>query len=111
MSNGQPAHHAQKTLADFRDHPARHDKPIAFFFGVGTSCAVQVPSSADNSKSEPLKYCQVAESRMASRPRSWQNLRMRKKTSLYSGLRFPAEIISHAVWLYYRFSLSCRRLS
>ena len=26
----------------------------------------------------------------------------------YRGYRFPAEIISHAVWLYYRFSLSFR---
>src|SRR5262245_50395794 len=26
----------------------------------------------------------------------------------YKGYRFPAEIISHAVWLYYRFSLSFR---
>jgi putative transposase len=26
----------------------------------------------------------------------------------YKGFRFPAEIISHAVWLYYRFSLSFR---
>ena len=27
---------------------------------------------------------------------------------LYRGYRFPAEIISHAVWLYYRFTLSHR---
>ncbi len=54
MSNGQVAHDAQKTLADFRDHLARHDKPIAFFFGAGTSCAVRVPSAADKSKTEPL---------------------------------------------------------
>ena len=27
---------------------------------------------------------------------------------LYHGYRFPAEIISHAVWLYYRFALSHR---
>lgn len=54
MSNGQSAHDAQKTLADFRDHLARHDKPIAFFFGAGTSCAVRVPSAADQSKTEPL---------------------------------------------------------
>ncbi len=27
---------------------------------------------------------------------------------LYRGYRFPAEIISHAVWLYYRFALSHR---
>jgi len=26
----------------------------------------------------------------------------------YKGFRFPAEIISHCVWLYYRFSLSFR---
>ena len=26
----------------------------------------------------------------------------------YHGYRFPAEIISHAVWLYHRFSLSFR---
>ncbi len=26
----------------------------------------------------------------------------------YRGHRYPAEIISHAVWLYYRFSLSLR---
>jgi len=26
----------------------------------------------------------------------------------YKGYRFPTEIISHAVWLYYRFSLSYR---
>ncbi len=29
-------------------------------------------------------------------------------TELYKGFRFPAEIISHAVWLYFRFSLSFR---
>ncbi len=28
--------------------------------------------------------------------------------SLYRGLRFPPEIISHAVWLYHRFTLSFR---
>ncbi len=45
---------------------------------------------------------------MESWPRSWQDLWMRKKRSQYSGHRFPAEIISHSVWLYYRFSLSFR---
>lgn len=52
MSNEQLRHDAQKTLADFRDHLARHDKPIAFFFGAGTSCAVRIPSITDNSKTE-----------------------------------------------------------
>jgi len=54
MSNREIAHNAEKTVADFRDHLARHDKPIAFFFGAGTSCSVLVPSAADKSKMEPL---------------------------------------------------------
>jgi putative transposase len=29
-------------------------------------------------------------------------------TPNYKGFRFPSEIISHAVWLYFRFSLSFR---
>ena len=33
---------------------------------------------------------------------------MTSKRSAYHGYRFPAEIISHAVWLYHRFSLSFR---
>ena len=28
--------------------------------------------------------------------------------SSYAGYRFPAEVISHAVWLYFRFPLSLR---
>ena len=28
--------------------------------------------------------------------------------SLYAGFRFPAEVISQAVWLYFRFPLSLR---
>ena len=28
--------------------------------------------------------------------------------SLYAGYRFPAEIISHAIWLYFRFPLGLR---
>jgi hypothetical protein len=43
----------QKILSELRDHLARHDKPIAFFFGAGTSCAVQV-ASADGGKGRPL---------------------------------------------------------
>lgn len=35
-------HDAQKVLADFRDHLARHDKPLAFLFGAGASCAVRI---------------------------------------------------------------------
>jgi putative transposase len=28
----------------------------------------------------------------------------------YAGFRFPEEIISHGVWLYYRFTLSFREI-
>ncbi|MDP7480105.1 MAG: IS6 family transposase, partial [Vicinamibacterales bacterium] len=31
---------------------------------------------------------------------------MTSQPSSYRGYRFPADIISHAVWLYYRFGLS-----
>ena len=31
---------------------------------------------------------------------------MSSQTPSYRGYRFPPEIISHAVWLYHRFSLS-----
>jgi hypothetical protein len=34
------SHDAHKAIADLRDHLARHDKPIAFLFGAGTSCSV-----------------------------------------------------------------------
>lgn len=44
-------HDAQKILADFRDHLARHDKPIAFLFGAGTSCAIRISAG---STTEPL---------------------------------------------------------
>ncbi|WP_040449036.1 IS6 family transposase, partial [Ktedonobacter racemifer] len=30
------------------------------------------------------------------------------RPSLYKGYRFPSEIISHCIWLYFRFSLSFR---
>ena len=46
-------HDAQKTLSDLRDHLARHDKPIAFLFGAGTSSAVKVPPAAGG-EPEPL---------------------------------------------------------
>lgn len=32
-------HDPEKVIADLRDHLARHDKPIAFLCGAGTSCA------------------------------------------------------------------------
>ena len=33
---------------------------------------------------------------------------MSQQTSRYRGYRFPPEVISHAVWVHHRFSLSCR---
>lgn len=54
MSSTLQAHDAQKTLADFRDHLARHDKPIAFLFGAGTSCAIRVSSGGGSGDTEPL---------------------------------------------------------
>jgi len=36
------------------------------------------------------------------------NARMRTFVCLYHRDRFPAEIISHCVWLYFRFALSFR---
>ena len=54
MIKAQNTHEAQKTLSDLRDHLARHDKPIAFFFGAGTSCAVKIPDSEDAENTPPL---------------------------------------------------------
>ena len=46
MSGVSATHDAQKILADFRDHLARHDKPLAFLFGAGTSCAVRIAAGS-----------------------------------------------------------------
>jgi hypothetical protein len=53
MNGEQQSHDAQKTLTDLRDHLARHDKPIAFLFGAGTSCSVSVPDGGAGAK-KPL---------------------------------------------------------
>ena len=54
MNNTQQTHDAQRTLSNLRDHLARHDKPIAFFFGAGTSCAIRVAVPGDKDKTQPL---------------------------------------------------------
>lgn len=46
-------HDAYKTIADLRDHLARHDKPIAFLFGAGTSCSVRITEGGTDA-SRPL---------------------------------------------------------
>jgi len=65
VTDKMQSHDAQKTLADLRDHLARHDKPIAFFFGAGTSCAVRVPSKAEPTRMEPLVPAVAALTAMA----------------------------------------------
>lgn len=54
MSSADQPHDARMTLSDLRDHLVRHDKPIAYFFGAVTSCAVTVPSPDPPGKREPL---------------------------------------------------------
>jgi hypothetical protein len=39
---------------------------------------------------------------------AWPNGMTRPASPSYAGHRFPAEIISHAVWLYFRFPLNLR---
>lgn len=54
MTDGYRTHDAQRTLAAVRDDLTRHAKPIAFFFGAGTSCAMRIPSAVDETKTEAL---------------------------------------------------------
>ncbi len=47
---------------------------------------------------------------LAEKRKLWHTDSMKLNTTApnYKGYRFPSEIISHAVWLYFRFSLSFR---
>ncbi|MEX2628486.1 MAG: SIR2 family protein [Tistlia sp.] len=54
MTKSQHTHDALKALSDLRDHLARHDKPIAFFFGAGTSCSVRIPDPDKEGETLPL---------------------------------------------------------
>ena len=47
-------HDATKTLESLMDHLARHDKPIAFLFGAGTSSAVRCAPEAAEDQGSPL---------------------------------------------------------
>ena len=41
----------------------------------------------------------------------WEGLAVETEAAVsYKGFRFPAEVISHAVWLYHRFPLSFREV-
>ena len=54
MTEPQQTHNAQKIISSLRDHLARHDKPIAFFCGAGTSCAIKVPDPENGEEMRPL---------------------------------------------------------
>jgi len=54
-----------------------------------------------------MGYCQVNLRRCDQTAHVHTPLR-RTSVSLYHRHRFPAEIISHSVWLYFRFALSSR---
>lgn len=45
---------AYKMISDLRDHLAKHDRPIAFLFGAGTSCAIEIKDLDNNTKTRPL---------------------------------------------------------
>ena len=47
-------HNAHRLLVNLRAHLARHDKPIAFLLGAGTSCSVQVPCATNSNARRPL---------------------------------------------------------
>ena len=54
MTKLKHTHDAQRALSDLKDHLARHDKPIAFLFGAGTSCAVRIPDPVGRGRTRPL---------------------------------------------------------
>lgn len=83
MNNEQQKHDAQKTLSDLRDHLARHDKPIAFFYGAGTSCAVRVPVPGEKDKTQALipavagltKICREKAGKLGDKyKKAWQSI-------------------------------------
>lgn len=45
---------AHSHIGSLRDHLARHDKPIAFLFGAGTSCAIKIAPDGENGEIRPL---------------------------------------------------------
>lgn len=50
-------HDPKKFIEDFRDHLARHDRPLSFLFGAGTSSAINIAANAGKNKPrnfEPL---------------------------------------------------------
>ena len=60
----------------------------------------QVPSSSNN--------WGTVRSTIKAQPRSYTAAMLTARDPLYQRHRFPPEVISHAVWLYFRFPLSLR---
>ena len=54
MVGENSTHDVRSLLGGLRDHLAQHEKPIAFLFGAGTSCAVRVPSTQIEGDTVPL---------------------------------------------------------
>ena len=54
MVGENSTHDVRSLLGGLRDHLAQHDRPVAFLFGAGTSCAVRVPSTEVEGTATPL---------------------------------------------------------
>ena len=54
MDGENSTHDVRSLMGGLRDHLAQHERPIAFLFGAGTSCAVRVPSAENEGKMIPL---------------------------------------------------------
>ena len=68
-----------------------------------------------SSRRKAIRYCQLAVSlgvdaamMSAMKPATRQNTPVTDNLLSYVDYRFPPDVISHAVWLYYRFPLSLR---
>ena len=91
MNNTQQMQDAHKILSNLRDHLARHDKPIAFLFGAGTSCAISVAVPDDKDKKQPLipavarltEICREEASGLGEKyAKAWQLIEVHCKESL-----------------------------
>jgi hypothetical protein len=64
---------------------------------------MKLPARADDIISKSVRYCQL-NSRVG---KSYYFCSIRHLLLMYSRHRFPAEIISYCVWLYYTFARNC----
>ena len=54
MSDQSGTHDPTRTLSGLSEQLAQHDKPIAFFFGAGTSCSVKKQDPSNHEVKRPL---------------------------------------------------------